>query len=463
MLLTLLHLAMAAPYGPVQPRVVLVAGADGPPAQTCRQALGLAEPRPAQLDTKPPHIPPPADVEAMQKVSLDGIATTLAQLPGADPTALPPQALEGTPEVLAGVGAIIGRMRDGERVRISVIGDSHVAGDWMTGHLRRELQARYGDLGHGFIMPVALYWGYRGQDINLCSTDRWVSHWEGRLSGYPAGYLGFAGMGVSSDDPENFGWLETTHTNLRGRQVSRWEIYTLQQPGGGTLLATVDDAEPVAIPTGYGEARLQRTRVEVPDGAHRLTVRPEGDGEVVVLGVSAEREGPGVLVDHMGVNGKEVRSLLAWDPELLAQGMATIAPDLLVMQFGTNEANDPSYEPERQLADWREALRRVRAGIPETPCVLIGPSDRGKKLGGGTYAIWDRTAVVSEVQRQVAAEEGCAYWDWQQAMGGPGAMVAWSMLQPPLGAGDLIHLTKEGYELSGDRFLQALEAAAITP
>ena len=39
-------------------------------------------------------------------------------------------------------------------------------------------------------------------------------------------------------------------------------------------------------------------------------------------------------------------------------------------------------------------------------------------------------------------------------------MVAWSMQQPPLGAGDLIHLTKEGYELSGERFLAALEATA---
>jgi lysophospholipase L1-like esterase len=397
----------------------------------------------------------------MQKVTIDGINTTLGELmgmlPGADPAGDFKQPLEADPATLEAIAAVVSRMQSGERVRMTFIGDSHIAGDWMTGHLRRVLQERHGDLGHGFIMPVSLYWGYRGQDINLCSTQGWLTHWENRLQGYPDAYLGFAGMSAFSADPQNFGYLETTHTNVRGRQVSAWELFTLQQPGGGTLLATVDDAAPVEITTAGGATGLQRTRIEVPDGKHRLTVAPKGDGEAVILGVSAEREGPGVLVDHLGINGKEVRSVLKWNPELTAAGMATLSPDLIVLAFGTNDANDPSYSTEQQLRDWRAVIDRVRAGAPDAPCVLIGASDRGKKLAGSTYAIWDRTSVVNDVQRQVAAEKGCAFWDWQQAMGGPGAMVAWSLQQPPLAAGDLIHLTQEGYELTAERFLAALE------
>jgi len=458
-MLTLL-LSSAVLAAPIEPRIVSVAGADGPPAQSCAEALGLATPKAATASTKPPYIPPASDVAAMKQVTLAGMSTTAGALPGADPGALPPQPLEGDPAVIAAVGGVIRDMQAGQRTRITVIGDSHIAGDWMTGHLRRVLQGRHGDLGHGFLMPISLYWGYRGQDINLCSTDKWLSHWENHLSGYPASYMGFAGMGASSSDPENFGWLQTTSTNIRGRQVSRWEVYTLQKPDGGTLLATVDGAEPVQIPTLHADTRVQRTRIEVPDTGHRLTVAPKGDGEVVVLGVSAEREGAGVLLDHMGINGKEIRSVLKWDGELVKQGIASLGPDLLVVAFGTNEANDPSYTVDQQKQDWSAALDKLRAGAPGAPCVLIGPSDRGKKVGADTYAIWDRTEVVARVQREVALKEGCAFWDWQQGMGGPGAMVAWSLKSPALGAGDLIHLTKDGYEVSAERFLEALEAAA---
>ncbi len=69
--------------------------------------------------------------------------------------------------------------------------------------------------------------------------------------------------------------------------------------------------------------------------------------------------------------------------------------------------------------------------------------------------------MIAEVQREVAPEFGCVFWDWQQATGGEGSMIAWRFTQPPLAAKDLIHFSGAGYIHSAEKFIAALDDAAI--
>jgi len=379
----------------------------------------------------------------------------VGELPGGRPEELPVQPLEGTAEALAHVARVMQAAEDGQRVRLSFFGASHTEGDFWTGQIRRLLQARYGDLGHGFVFPAAIAKGYRNDDINLCRTEDWKADYAG--NGSSDGLYGFAGGSVRTDDPADFGWLETTRTNPRGRLVSRYEVFTLGQPTGGTLLLTVDDLPPRAVSTLAESPVLQQTTVLVPDGPHRLELRPLGDGEIRVFGVSAEREGPGVLVDSMGIRGRTARTWLAWQPEMAAEGLTALHPDLVVLAYGTNEANDLDYTLEQYRSDLAQVLERLRRGAPDAACILVGPSDRGKELSKGRYAIWDRTAPFAEVQREVAPDYGCAFWDWQAATGGPGSMIAWRLHDPQLAARDLIHFTQKGYEWSAERLVEAMD------
>lgn len=458
---------------PLPAIVVPVPDAAGPPAQTCKEALAeaaaLRKTRPTPVERSTPVRPPiawpawpyvkPLDAAAMQQVTVNAATLAASDLPGKDPDLLPITPFEGRDADIARVGALLHRAAAGDRVRMTFFGASHTGGDFWTGHLRRLLQERYGDLGHGWILPAALYTGYRGQDLNLCRTDGWRPDWVGKKSGRDDGLYGF-GATVSSNDPADFGWLETTTDNPQGRAVSRFEIFTLGEPDGGTLLATVDDAPPEELPTLAGDVRYLRHRIEVPDGPHRLTLRPKGDGEVRVLGVSAEREGGGVIVDAIGIRGRTARTWLRWDTDLATRAIASLDTDLIVLAYGTNEANDSALQLDDYRTDLRAVLDIVRQAEPDAACILAGPSDRGKKLSGGRYAIWDRTAPVAQVQREVAPEFGCVFWDWQAATGGPGSMIAWSLLKPALGAGDLIHFSAAGYQKSAELFLGAMEEAA---
>lgn len=443
----------------------------GPPDRTCAEDRARSDaakrgaeyvaPPAIEVPSKPPRVTQPdPDYAAMKQLVLSGTNLTLAQLPGAEPEALPLQTIEGDADTLATIAAVMKKAATGERVRLSFYGASHTSADWWTGEVRRVLQDRHGDLGHGFVFPAALYKGYRGQDINLCRTDAWKSEWVGKRSGRDDGFFGPGGASLSSSDPEDFGWIQTTNTNPHGRRITHLEIFSLAHPGGGGMKITVDDQEPVVVETKRDEVSLLRHKVIVPEGPHRIEIRPAGTGELRLLGVSAEREGPGVLVDAIGIRGREARSWLDWDDRLFGPGLAALDPDLVVLAYGTNEANDLNYDVERYEADLTGVLEKLHGAVPGAACLLVGPSDRGKKLGRDVYAIWDRTRPFAEAQRKVALAHGCGFWDWQQATGGEGSMVAWSLLEPRMGAKDLIHFTAAGYRWSGRRLVDALDAVA---
>jgi lysophospholipase L1-like esterase len=155
----------------------------------------------------------------------------------------------------------------------------------------------------------------------------------------------------------------------------------------------------------------------------------------------------------------EARTWLGWNTTLFSQGLRSLAPDLVVLAYGTNEAADPSYSMSEYRSDLREVLGKLKkAGGDDLACILAGPSDRGWDFKDGTFAIWDRTVPVAQVQREVAQEFDCAFWDWQEAMGGEGSMIGWKYLDPPLGSKDLIHHTPAGYVFMAERFLRALDS-----
>jgi lysophospholipase L1-like esterase len=444
----------------IAPTVIVIDDAHGPPPESCESLLAkLPKPKP-RTERRRRSKPVTPDTTGMVQIAVDSARPNLALLPGGVPEKLPLQPLEGSPATLARVAAVLHRAAAGARIRLSFFGASHTEADLWTGRVRQILQGRYGDLGHGFVLPAELVSDYRASDIELCRSPGWFGDWAEKRLGRKDGLLGFSGLSVSSSSASSFGWIESTGSGL-GHSFSRVELFTLGQPGGGALQLRVDQAAAVLVPTAADSARLLHTRLQLPDGPHRVMLRPKGDGEVRVLGMSVERDGGGVLVDAIGIRGATAASWLEWNQTMLRAGLAAINPDLIVLAYGTNEASHRSYSMATYRRQLRQVVTRLRNAAPSAVCVLVGPSDRGVSLGKGRYAIWDRTEPVAEVQREVAREHGCAFWDWQQATGGPGSMVAWYLHQPRLASGDLIHHSRAGYELVAERFVAAFDAVSI--
>ena len=434
------------------------------PAQTCEEAQSIGLSYIESIPTPPPApnplpFPKPLEINAPTQLPQIKLRNKMVRPRDFMPEELPFQPFEGYPEDIARVGQVLRNADMGKRIRLTFFGASHTAGDFWTGHIRRVLQARYGDIGHGFIMPVAMAKGSRGHDINLCSNGDWKRDYVGKEDGHGDDAYGL-GMSVSSDNPNNFAWVETTHQNPIGRQFSTAHIFTLGTFGGGGLLAQVDRQDPFLLPTNQENQGLIKTTLELPPSSHRITLSPVGDGEVRLLGMSLEEQGSGALVDAIGIRGRQAKTWLQWNDILLRDMLSVLNPDILILAYGTNEANDSDYDMDSYENDLRNVLETMQRAHPTSACILVGPSDRGTEIKDGHYTVWERTQLVAQVQRDVAPDFGCVFWDWQQATGGVGSMITWKYTEPRLASLDLIHFTAKGYQVSADQFLRALDDAA---
>ncbi|MSP91974.1 MAG: hypothetical protein EXR79_09285 [Myxococcales bacterium] len=340
-------------------------------------------------------------------------------------------------------------------VRIAVYGASHTAADLWTGELRRLLQAKFGEGGHGFAVPLRWNPGYRHQDLIVESTPGWLALRHLKADGAAVGDYGYGGVVLAAPATATELWTEirTTVDNPLGRRFDRLELWVRAQPGGGDIEVTIDGA-PHVVPTRADTESVQFETWKLKDKAHVVRLRPLGTGAVVVYGLVTERSRGGAVVDQLGIPGMRAEVQLHWAEARWAQQVARRSPDLVVLAYGTNDVADAATPDTLYREQWREVLARVRRAAPQAACVIVGPTDRLVRGPDGRKEGHPRTPDILAVQRAAAAEASCAHWDAQAAMGGPGAMVRWRRHR--LAPGDDVHLNRAGYLWLAELFAWAL-------
>ena len=132
-------------------------------------------------------------------------------------------------------------------------------------------------------------------------------------------------------------------------------------------------------------------------------------------------------------------------------------PNLVVINYGTNEADFAEFVDKHYEKELREAIRRVRAALPGASILLMSPMDRGQHDGPDIVTMPTIPRLV-EIQRRVARETGCGFFDTFHAMGGEGTMARWYTGQPRLVSADLIHPIPAGGKLIAVVFAREIAA-----
>ena len=341
------------------------------------------------------------------------------------------------------------------QARIAVWGASHTAADQWTGHLRRALQQRFGDAGHGYLLPVRWHGGVRHQDVVIEGSAGWTVHRHRELDPVPIVDGGYAGVAASSASPAEWMRLSTCTDNVCGRSVDRLDLWLRGGPSAGGVRLRVDGGEERLVEARQPREGVRVETLRLADGAHTVELRPAGDGETWLYGVAFERSAPGVIVDAVGIPGMRAAIWLHWRADRQVKLIRHRAPHLIVLAYGTNDVGDDAPHPADQLESWRRVLARVKAAAPRAGCLIVGPTDRPLPPGrDGLRAPRPKTAAIIAVQRRAAAEFGCGHWDAFSAMGGHGAMRRW--VSAGLAQRDHVHLTAMGYAVLAERWLAAL-------
>lgn len=399
------------------------------------------------------------------KIGLETNAPPLA--PGA--TKLPPaeeneaRALEQAPPVplldptnkaLDGFFAALAhsaRRAPGAVTRIAHFGDSIIVSDYVSGTLRRKLQANFGDAGHGFVLIANAWPAYFHNDVSRYAT---AGFGVSRIVG-PYAADGFYGLGgVSFSMPPNvLSRVGTAERGEFGRHVSSFSLYYLEQPQGGSLELSVDGAPPTELSTEGPVVRSKVHTLKVPDGSHQLSLQSKR-GTARLFGVVLERDRPGVVLDALGIQGARIRFMDKQDDAHWAEQLQLRSPQLLIYQFGANESADGFLYP---MVDYHRTMRDVleqgRRALPESSCLVIGAMDRAAKVGDQIVSLRVMPELLANQQR-AALDAGCAFFDTWTAMGGARSMPRW--VKKGLGQADLTHPTSVGAEIIGTWIYRAL-------
>ena len=314
-------------------------------------------------------------------------------------------------------------------VHILEFGDSHTASDDLPNAIRMVLQTRFGAGGPGFAHAGRPFRGYRRFDVSGSNSKGWIA--TGTLKSPSDGYDGLSGVSITSQTAGETVTLTTAADTL--------ELHYLRQPGGGSFQFLVDS---VAIDTVSTDGATEAAFYQFTPtpGTHEFTVRTVSSAPVRLFGWSSDCR-QGVTVETLGINGAQSSMLLNWNPTVWQTEVARRNPALVILQYGTNEANSPKMTAPEFAADLGLVIERVRAAAPGVSILLIGPPDCGR------LKPLRHLDEVIETQRQVARSMGVAYWNWRERMGGPGSVSRW--VRAGLGQGDYIHMTGEGYRLVG--------------
>jgi lysophospholipase L1-like esterase len=376
----------------------------------------------------------------------------LAPLAGKELAQVPIPAFVDAKGSLASFDEAVASLLRGTRkthVRIAVFGDSNMTRDFISGGMRRALQAPLGDGGHGFV-ALGRPWGwYSHMDVRHDHGPKW------RLFATSThrtkdGLYGFANISTESAHPGATTWVQTAGDEAPvGKSVAAIDLFYAKRPYGGRFAAKID-GQPKAVLSARAERTLAaHERFEVAPGAHRFEVVVEGNGPVRLFGATFETATPGVVIDSLGVGALNYEQMTHVDSETRQQLLKERPYDLVMFLLGTN-----MFAPDKHEIWMKTALADFAAALPRTPIVVLSPPDSGMTTKDWTSN--PRLGRLSEQLRDIAARNGWAFWDFYAAMGGKGSIR--HFVKEGLAERDCIHFSRDGGALMGRRIAQALVA-----
>lgn len=332
-------------------------------------------------------------------------------------------------------------------ITIAHFGDSHVQSDIYSGELRRQLQEVKGYGGLGMMFPYSTARTYATVNYKSRHTGIWT--YAKSIEYNPRLPLGASGATCRTLDSTASFTLE--FKNTQPADYRRLKLYCRQQKSSYDMIIRSGDQEiQVTVDSAKVKPYLE---VELPVLGNTITVQlvknHDYESDFEFYGMSLESVNHSGLILHcLGIGGSQYGSLLK--EELLNEQLPALTPDLIILDFGTNDFLYNNRLPAALEGQIVDVIQKAKKAAPQSTILLTTTQDMNRKRRNITAA-----EQFSQMIRRLAREQDCPFYDWYWISGGPQRMVQWH--ESGLSQRDLIHLTVRGYTLKGRMLAAAIK------
>ena len=326
-------------------------------------------------------------------------------------------------------------------VHILHYGDSQIEMDRISGTFRQRLQEQFGGEGAGIvpaiqvIPSISVYQSYAGNLSRYIiygdtTTKRAPHRRYGMLASFSQLY-GAATVNIASSNNKRSyqGTKQFSRVSLIvGNNAADFaatcknQTKTIKSAKTGVSVLTWDFSQPIG----------------------RTSITLHGFAEI--YGISMEGKS-GVTVDNVPLRGCSGTIFTGIDAQNLAQCYNSTNVKLIIMQFGGNFM--PGVNSDKMVNVCAERIKKqiqyLQKLNPSAKILFIGPSDMSKAIKGKMQT-YTYLPAMNEALKQTALENGAAYWDMFNVMGGENSMIAWVKHSPAWAGGDYVHFTEAGAE-----------------
>ncbi|MCC7232820.1 MAG: hypothetical protein IT242_07750 [Bacteroidia bacterium] len=341
------------------------------------------------------------------------------------------------------------------RVNVVHIGDSHIQADFLSGEVRTGLQQQFGNAGRGFIFPYRLAKSNEPPDYKTSGSGTWE---YGRNvfpdTNKPTGIGGYIiqtfdttamiTITLKATDTMDYSVQRLTLFHAKAGDQFDFAVYDSNMTEIGYISTTAQSAFPYASAFRFPVPVTKFIIKPCPRSSSKSCAR--------IFGMLLENERHGLLYNTIGVNGAEFRH---YNTSVhFYEQMEYLAPDLVIVSLGTNEAfNWKGYKSDNLYAEIDTMVNRLRRIHPEVQFIFTTPADSYRRSGRKRV----KNPVVKEVRATIiryARDNGHAYWDLYETAGGYGSMAKWYAA----GMADRyrVHFSRKGYQMQGELLVEAI-------
>lgn len=397
--------------------------------------------------------------------------------------------------------------KDNALVRVAHYGDSQLEGDRVTVHIRKNLQAKFGGSGLGFVplddiasngsytrknrgtwkrynvfnkrLKKNSYYGLSGyvyrfakgeiipDSIAETKTDTLKTVKKDSTKGLPAkdtvlkvvnSIDSNAKKGISQAKESKIDFSKNAsvkysfykYRHVKYNTVSL--MYGRTNDGFGIKCYTLNNeliySDTLKKSSGYTNKKLN-----IPPGLKGFKIEFLGNTSPDLYGLQVD-DTAGIVVDNYAIRGHSGDGLFRINDDFLAKQIAQTNTRLIIFQYGANML--PYLDSEKECKRYENSFYRLfmkfKKAAPNASILVIGNGDMGYKKSGEEKS-YPYVRCLSEVQKRAAKRAGCAFWSLLDAMGGDNAILSWKRKGLCLLDG---HLTPKGQRIMANLIFRAI-------